>query len=373
VSGAPRASRAGPSDHAPSLPLSLPARGSLPASIRPERETPCIVPFDDDAWRFAVDWDGARTILSVDGEGSVRLQAETLADVTARFPELHFAAENVARLPIVLDGVIVCLDGQGRPDIEALGLRVALGEQGAGQRPVIYLATDLLHAGSESTRSWPLERRLDLLTGLVGHRGIVQAPDTVEGRGLGLAEAAGQRGLSGVLARRASAPYRAGVASPDRLRIALRPRATCLVVGFEEGAERPYLLLGEYDRGRLAPCGRVKGPRHAAVERWLAERAAALASLEPSPVDGRAAAFASAGDTVWLRPGLSATVIHEGRTSRGLLREPGLLAVRDDIDPQWCIRREPVPPPVASSRTFAPTVLLPLPLEQGAMLPSRDT
>lgn len=345
----------------------------MPTSLRPERDTPCIAPFDDEGWRFAVDWDGARTILGIDEEGRVRLQAETLADVTDRFPELHFAAENVAQVPIVLDGVVVTLDGQGRPDIEALGLRVALGERGAVQRPAIYLATDILHVGTEATLTWPLERRLGLLAELVGHRGIVQAPDTVEGRGLGLAEAAGQRGLSGVLARRASTPYRPGVASRDRLRIAMRRRANCLVVGLDEGAERPYLLLGEYDRGRLVPCGRVKGPRHAAVERWLAERAAALASLEPSPGAVRAEAFSSAGDTVWLRPGVCATVAHEGRNADGVLRDPSLLAVRDDLDPQWCMRREPVPPPAAASRSFALTVLLPLPLEGGALLPARHS
>lgn len=372
MSGTPRASRGGRSRRDPSLPLTVPSAAPLPGSIRPERETPCIAPFDDDDWRFAVDWDGARTILSVGQDGGVRLQAETGADVSARFPELQLAGESVARFPLVLDGVVVTLDGQGRPDTEGLGLRVALGEHGASQRPVVYLATDVLHVGSDPTLAWPLARRLELLGELVGHRGIVQAPDTVEGRGLGLAEAAGQRGLSSVLARRASAPYRAGVASPDRLRIGLRPRATCLVVGLEEGTERPYLLLGEHDRGRLVSCGRVKGPRHTAVERWLAERAAPLAALEPPAPAPGSAAFASAGDTVWLRPGLCATVTHDGRGRDGVLREPVLLAVRDDVDPQWCMRREPVPPPAAAARAFAPTVLLPLPLESGAILPARN-
>jgi bifunctional non-homologous end joining protein LigD len=349
----------------------MPPRRSHPASVQVERDTPCSAPFDDDGWRFSVDWDGARTILSVDEAGGVRLQAETLADVTDRFPELRFASENVGRRPVVLDGVVVALDGQGRPDIEALGLRVALGEQGAGQRPVVYLATDVLHVGGDATTGRPLATRLELLHALVGHRGVVQAPDTVEGRGIGLAAAAAQRALPAVVARRSSAPYRPGVASPDRLRATLRPRATCAIVGIEEGAERPYLLLGEYDRGRLVGCGRVKGPRHAAVERWLAERAAILAAAEPPAAGERSARFAAAGDTVWLRPGLCATVTHEGRTADGVLREPGLLAIRDDVDPHWCLRRDPVPPPTVASRSFAPTVLLPLPLESGGMLPTR--
>jgi bifunctional non-homologous end joining protein LigD len=345
------------------LPLGLPAAVSMPASVAPERATPCAEPFDEDGWRFSVDWDGARTIMSVDDQGALRLTAESGLDVTARYPELRFAAEHIHRLPAVLDGVVATLDPQGRPDLEGLGLRVALEERGAAQRSVVFLATDVLFIGAEPTVSRPLSERLQLLRELVGHRGIVQAPDTVEGRGVGLAEAAGQRGLTAVLARRAAAPYRPGVASPDRLQIALRPRATCVIVGIEDGAERPYLLLGEHDAGRLAFSGRVKGPRHAAVEQWLAQRAATLATLDPNLTGAPLRRFSTAGDCVWLRPGICATVSHEGRLNDGTLREPVLVAIRDDIDPSWCVRRDPVPPPARTTRSFSPTVLLPLPLD----------
>lgn len=335
----------------------------MPAAVAPERATPCAEPFDEDGWRFSVDWDGARTIMSLDEAGVLRLTAESGLDVTARYPELRFAAEHIQRVPAVLDGVVATLDAQGRPDLEGLGLRVALEERGAAQRSVVFLATDVLFAGAEPTVSRPLSERLRLLGELVGHRGIVQAPDTVEGRGVGLAEAAGQRGLSAVLARRAAAPYRPGVASPDRLQILLRPRATCVVVGIEEGAERPYLLLGEHDAGRVVYSGRVKGPRHAAVEQWLAQRAATLATLDPNLTGAPPRRFSTAGDCVWLRPGICATVSHEGRLGDGTLREPALIAVRDDLDPSWCVRRDPVPPPARRTRSFSPTVLLPLPLD----------
>ena len=335
----------------------------MPATVAPERATPCAEPFDEEGWRFSVDWDGARTVMSVDEAGALRLIAESGLDVTARYPELRFAAEHVHRLPAVLDGVVATLDAQGRPDLEGLGLRVALEERGAAQRPVVFLATDVLFAGAEPTLSRPLSDRLALLSELVEHRGIVQGPDTVEGRGVGLAEAAGQRGLTAVLARRGAAPYRPGVASPDRLQIALRPRATCVIVGIEDGADRPYLLLGEQEAGKLVYSGRVKGPRHAAVEQWLAQRAATLATLDPNLTRAPLRRFSTAGDCVWLRPGICATVSHEGRLKDGTLREPVLIAVRDDVDPSWCVRRDPVPPPSRTTRSFSPTVLLPLPLD----------
>jgi ATP-dependent DNA ligase len=58
----------------------------MPASVVPERATPCSEPFDEDGWRFSVDWDGARTILAVDEQGTLKFIAESGLDVTPRFP-----------------------------------------------------------------------------------------------------------------------------------------------------------------------------------------------------------------------------------------------------------------------------------------------
>ncbi|MBV8195510.1 MAG: hypothetical protein JOY80_08270 [Candidatus Dormibacteraeota bacterium] len=358
-----RPARRRSADTGPALPFALPQPELFPSALRPEVATPCREPFEDVRWRFSVDWDGIRALLFVSAQGEVRLLTEAATDIAARFPELRRAAEHLSRLPVVLDGAVVVLDHQGRPDLETLGLRSALGADGALQVPAAYLATDVLHAGTGSTLEWALERRLELLAELVTSQGILQAPETVEGRGVALAAAAGERGLGAVMARRAAAPYRPGLPSPDRLHIALRSRTTCVVVGVEEGAQRPQLLLAEYDGGRLLWSGRVKGPRHTVVERWLADRAAAAAVAE-SPLSGpRLHRFTRAGDVIWLRPSITATVGHRGRLADGSLRDPSLIAVRDDADPRGCLRREPVPPPQAEgARTFAPTVLLPLPL-----------
>ena len=74
--------------------------------------------------------------------------------------------------------------------------------------------------------------------------------------------------------------------------------------------------------------------------------------------------MAAAGETVtWLRPGVVATVRHHGRDEAGRLRLPATVALRDDIDPAWCIRRPPVPPPAETPLPsgFRPTVLSTLP------------
>src|SRR5207253_6604495 len=144
------------------------------------------------------------------------------------------------------------LDPRGRPDLESLGLRLVLGGEGADQLPAVFLAADVLHVAGASTLSWPLERRLATLSECVGEGAMVQAPDHVEGRGLAFADAAAERGLTALLARRGDAPYRPGMASPDRLHVALRQRAVCVVAGIEEVPdERWEIVLAEYVAGTL--------------------------------------------------------------------------------------------------------------------------
>jgi len=332
----------------------------------PEEATPCAEAFDSPDWRFSIEWEGARALLFAAEDGSLRLQAGTGADLTPRFPDVAAARDQVLRCPAVLDGVVAVLDPSGKPDLAALGVRLAAGAAEAAALPAAFLASDVLHLGGSSTARWPLSRRLDALAGLVGGGSIVQVPDHVEGRGLALAEAATARGLGGLLARRSSAQYRPGVASPDRLSIALLPRATCLVAGVEVTRHSPAgrLLLAEHVDGRLLYAGRVDGPRDRRADAWLRGRVAALRGGAP-PADAP-----HHGPVTWLRAGVCATVGHAGRDAGGMLVDPQLIVVRDDVDPAWCVRRAPAPPPQdARSLGFAPTVLLPLPLDDAFPLP----
>src|SRR6202043_751920 len=100
------------------------------------------------------------------------------------------------------------------------------------------------------------------------------------------------------------------------------------------------LLLAEHAAGRLIEAGRVDGPLHHRVQRWLQDRAAQLATADP-PADVRGGRW-----TTWLRAVLCATVAHAGRDGDGTLRDVSLIALRDDIDPDFCIRRSAVPPPL---------------------------
>jgi ATP-dependent DNA ligase len=169
-----------------------------------------------------------------------------------------------------------------------------------------------------------------------------------------------------VLARRGDSAYHPGAASPARLCVELRPRATCVVVGVEAGRRTPFgrLLLAEYAAGTLVISARADVPHDLVQEQWLRRTITPL--LAPA-----ATAQGVTGQGVrWLQPRLCASVAYSRRHADGRIADAHLLALRDDLDPAWCVRRPPLDPPrLETGGAFLPTVLMPLPLEDSLLLP----
>ncbi|MFZ0127889.1 MAG: hypothetical protein WAL77_00525 [Candidatus Dormiibacterota bacterium] len=365
MAGRPSLSRAALEACGDPLPFRSPVPPRLPGYIPFETSVPCAEAFDDPDWLFSVDWDGARALLFIDADGSVRIQGEVLRDLARRFPDIPAAAAIPNGRGAVLDGVIAVLDREGRPDLAGFGRRLAAGPAAAAELPAVYLCCDVLHLDGSSTMGWPLDRRLDALSDLTRRSDVLQAPDHVRGRGEALAAAAAGRSLPALLARRGAACYRPGVASPDRLRIGLADQTTCVIAGVVPRRAGTRLILGEHVDGRLTFAGQVEGPRDPLVAAWLARHIADL-TVKTASLDG-----VQPVNATWLRPALTATVRHHGRSAAGALLRPALLAVRDDVDPRWCVQRPAVAGPVElhAGTRFSPTLLIPLPLGDLSGLP----
>jgi bifunctional non-homologous end joining protein LigD len=357
---APRRRRASAGDQQ-RLPIPLPTAG-FAGPAQPEVSVPCAAPFDGDEWLFSVEWEGSRCLLIAAASGSMRLKGE-LSWLDHRFPEIVAAGPLHGSREAVLDGSICVLDRLGRPDLGGLFARVS--EANPDRPAAVYLATDLLHLDGEALTERPLLARLASLRELVPPDSRIQLPDHVAGHGRALAEAAAARGLNAIIARRGAAPYRAGIASPDRLRIPLTDRREAVVVGWFSTAAGVSVVLADWTCGRLELVGTAAVPGGAPT-RWLA--GAVEGAADPSVLEGAAAA---GPEVTWVRPRLVATVERMASPSgRPRLTEFELVALRDDVDPQWCLRREPLPPPEAGARLplrqFSPTVLSALPIEGAA-------
>jgi bifunctional non-homologous end joining protein LigD len=237
----------------------------MPTVIHPMLASSVAKAFDDPDWLFEIKWDGYRAVAFIE-DGRVRLVSRNQNDLTAQFFELGSLPQFVNAQRAILDGEIVALDEEGRPSFSLIQQRTGLqpGKRRLARRegvPVIYYAFDLLYLDGLDLRRVALERRKQLLQDRIKVGGVIQFSDHYAEKGLALFEAAKQRGLEGILAKKRSSVYQEK-RSNDWLKIKITQRQECVIGGYTapEGSREYFgaLVLGLYDeQGRLIHVGQV--------------------------------------------------------------------------------------------------------------------
>ncbi|HEX5451001.1 MAG TPA: hypothetical protein VFW86_01310 [Candidatus Limnocylindrales bacterium] len=190
-------------------------------------------PFDDAEYRFEPWWPGVRVILSTDGQ-DVRLAARDLSAPLASFPELRGVVPLVSGGSAALDGTLLVLDAEGRPDQRLLRERLAYPEVHDGTPALVV--SDLLWAGDRDLRALPYRTRLDELGGLLRDSDWCMVGRGFVGEGLAVAAALESMGMPAMGARHLGSAYRSGPSKGAWLRLPLRP-------GQAAAAGRPTLAL----------------------------------------------------------------------------------------------------------------------------------
>ena len=232
-------------------------------------------PRDDDGWAYEIKWDGVRAIGYAEG-GRLRLASRNGNNITPRYPELRELGRALGTHEAVLDGEVVALDENGRPELPAPAAADApdLREPGAPARAV---RAGRLHDLRPAVARRPLADGRDLRG--APRRGwpssaspgpTWQAPAHHVGDGEAMLAASRAQGLEGIVAKRLDCPYVPGRRSP----------------GLGEGQEQAHRRR----RGRrlAAGRGRALGPARRARGRLLPRTAscatrAAPARASPSP------------------------------------------------------------------------------------------
>jgi DNA ligase D-like protein (predicted ligase) len=288
-------------------------------------------PFDSDDYLFEIKWNGVRA-LGFFGEGLTRLQSRRLTDSSERYPEI-VAALSALPGEGILDGEIVVLDEEGRPDFQ----RVLTREQTRGRQaaflrsrehPATFIAFDLLHWRGESLLSHPLRDRRRLLSEALSGatRPVVESPYSI-GRGTALFEEAKARGLEGVFAKRIDSRYLPGARSRDWLKIKVTREVDAVLVGLvrERGARRiKSLVLGAAREGRLAWIGNAGSGIDQTTLKDLETALESLRSPRPSGFEADAP-----GDIEWLAPRLVVRVQYTSLTREKRLWNPVFLGFVD--------------------------------------------
>ncbi len=192
------------------------ARQALPTRLRPMVPLRGDAPFDDEDWFFEPWWPGTPALAYVE-DFTVRLQIEHLADPMAAFPELASIGAQFADDQLIVDGTLLVLDDEGKPDADLLRRRLA--DPTTRDGTPAYVASDLLYDLARPLTSRPFGERRQQLTSLLsdGDRCVVSRG--LRGEGTTLAEAITSMGLSELSARLLSAPYRPGGSDQGWLRV----------------------------------------------------------------------------------------------------------------------------------------------------------
>ncbi|HEY0822005.1 MAG TPA: DNA ligase D [Rhizobacter sp.] len=233
-------------------------QAELPLSLTPQLATLVddIPPGDD--WLYEIKFDGYRIVTRIDGD-DVRCFTRNGHDWSHRMPTLVKAIRALDIGWGWLDGEIIVAGPKGTPDFQLL--QNAFDAQRTQE--IQYCVFDLPFHDGEDLRERPLRERRERLQALLADHagGTVQFSASFDADPRELLASAKEAGLEGLIAKRASAPYRSR-RSADWVKLKLGQRQEFVIGGFTDPkgsrAGIGSLLLGVHDaEGKLRYAGNV--------------------------------------------------------------------------------------------------------------------
>ncbi|HJP88883.1 MAG TPA: DNA ligase D [Candidatus Limnocylindrales bacterium] len=309
--------------------LSAATDEKLPAFIEPMAATLTGNGFRDDDWLFEIKWDGYR-VEAVVSNGTAKVFTRNGNDAETYFPKLLTKATWIDAKEAIVDGEVVAIGEDGRPDFSLL-------QEGTGGKSgrFVYQAFDLLHLDGRSLLKVPLESRKQLLKSVLrAEDRRVRFADHVVGEGLAFLEAAKAQELEGMIAKHRRSIYEPGRRTRTWLKIKIRPEQELVVGGWTpgEGAAKDLgaVVVGYYEtegrRKKLRFAGKVGSGFTAATRRKIRDRLATLEIGEspfdpPPPKDYKGRWGGELKHVVWVDPQVVIRAELGGWTRDGIVRQ----------------------------------------------------
>ena len=304
-----------------------------PAFIEPMQCKPIASLPTGEKWTFEIKFDGYRCIVVKRGS-QVTLYSRNEKVLNNRFPKLVGALASLDG-DFVLDGELVALDTKGRPSFQVL--------QGSHSRelPVYFYAFDLLNRNAELLLSSPIERRRELLGGLLSEpEDPLRLSPQLQAPSGHVLEAVRKLGLEGLVGKRIDSTYEPGERSGAWVKHRVNREQEFVIGGYVPGAHGfDALLLGVYESSQLIFVAKVK---NGFVPRIRNEILPALKKLGVTHCSftnlpekkgsrwGEALTAEKMKECRWVIPKLVCQVAFVEWTDAAHLRHCTFVAVRDD-------------------------------------------
>ena len=344
--------------------LSRAREAPMPRYVEPMKATLASKAFRDEDWLFEVKWDGYR-VEAVVRDGTVELFTRNGNDAAVYFPRLLSPPTWIDAREAIVDGEVVALDEQGRPDFSLLQERLGAGRSGwtdlAGrQAPLVYQAFDLLYLDGRSLIDVPLEQRKRLLELVLRPTARVMYAGHVDTEGIAFFDAAAAQRLEGIVAKQRRSRYEPGRRSPAWLKVKARPGQELVVGGWTPGAgaakELGALVVGVYEGDHLRFAGKVGSGFDARARRDLRAQLEALECESPAfdpapPADYKGRWGGDLAAVHWTRPELVIRAEIGGWTRDGHVRQTSFKGLESGRDPREVVRERAMDPAAADRET----------------------
>jgi bifunctional non-homologous end joining protein LigD len=296
-----------------------------------------------DEWAAEMKWDGVRAVTYVSGS-KVRVFSRNDRDVSVSYPELDVLARAV-NCDVVLDGEIVAMDDDGRPNFGLLQSRMHVADPAKVAKlrsgiPVNYLLFDVLRIDGKDVLSVPYANRRDLLDQLDISGECLAVPPAFKGDPAHAMRASLETGLEGVVCKRLDSVYQPGRRSPAWVKVKHQRMQEVVIIGWEPGEGRRKgevgaLLLGVNVDGELHYAGQVGTGFTDRVLTDLRKRLEPLGTKVPPAPD---VPREHSRNAHWVRPQLVGEVVFGEWTRDNRLRHPSWRGLRPDKAPGDVVR-----------------------------------
>jgi bifunctional non-homologous end joining protein LigD len=303
--------------------------------IKPMLATRVKEPFDHPDWIFEVKWDGFRAIAEI-AEGAVSIYSRKGISFDKKFYPLVESMRKFG-FDAVLDGEIVVVDDEGRPDFQKLQ-----HYQDRGSGHLLYYAFDLLYFRGHDLTNLPLLRRKELLKKILPPGPNIRYSDHVWKEGVLFYTVVKEKGLEGIIAKHSQSSYEAGKRSRQWLKVKTRRTQEGVIAGFTEpgGGRKNFgaLILGVFEGNELMYIGHVGGGFTEKDLKDIREQLAPLIQYE-CPFNVKPETNTPA---TWVKPELVCEVSLSGWTGDAIMRQPVFLRLRDDKAAYEVVREKPL-------------------------------
>jgi bifunctional non-homologous end joining protein LigD len=293
-------------------------------------------------WLYEVKLDGYRALIVKSGE-RIELRSRNNKDLTAAYPRIVAAAARVRAGAAMIDGEIVAVDAAGVPSFQALQNRGSF----PGHTTAFY-AFDLLHLDGKDLTRRPLQERKALLETVVRDSGLLLSSE-LPGTAADVIAVVRRARLEGVIAKRRSSRYLAGIRSDAWVKLKLDRQQEFVVGGYRPGPHGiDALLVGYYEKRRLHFAGKVRAGFTPHVRREVSDRLKPLHADRCPFVDlpnsktshwGGGVTPEQMAEMTWVKPTLVAQIRFVEWTADHHLRHAAFLGLRED-KPAKDVRRE---------------------------------